>query len=81
MFVGFLVSTVPYSYGFFLHALRTVSTRQNKECLTKRIDNGTHAVLCARAHFLDVIFGDNCDKKFFLQADSLQTLLNSFIIT
>ena len=23
---------------------------------------------------LDVIFGDYCDKQFFLQADSLQTL-------
>ena len=36
-----------YSYGFFLQvdALRTVSTRQNKECLTERIDNGTPAVL------------------------------------
>ena len=26
---------------------------------------------------LDVIFGDYCDKQFFLQADSLQTLLPS----
>ena len=52
--------SVPYSYGFFLQvdALRTVSTRQNKECLTERIDNGTPAVLSARAHLLDVIFGD-----------------------
>ena len=49
-----------YSYGFFLQvdALRTVSTRQNKECLTERIDNGTPAVLSARAYLLDVIFGD-----------------------
>ena len=50
-----------YSYGFFLpevDALRTVSTRQNKECLTERIDNGTPAVLSARAYLLDVIFGD-----------------------
>ena len=48
-----------YSYGFFLQvdALRTVSTRQNKECLTERID-GTPAVLSARAYLLDVIFGD-----------------------
>ena len=49
-----------YSYGFFLQvdALRTVSTRQNKECLAERIDNGTPAVLSARAYLLDVIFGD-----------------------
>ena len=79
--------SVPYSYGFFLQvdALRTMSTRQNKECLTERIDNGTPAVLSARAHLLDVIFGDYCDRPFFLQADSLQTLLpsigNSWIIT
>ena len=68
--------SVPYSYGFFLQvdALRTMSTRQNKECLT---DNGTPAVLSARAHLLDVIFGDYCDRQFFLQADSLQTLLPS----
>ena len=52
--------SVPYSYGFFLQvdALRTVSTRQNKECFTERIDNGTPAVLSARAHLLDVIFGE-----------------------
>ena len=33
--------SVPYSYGFFLQtdALRTVSTRHNKECLAERIDN------------------------------------------
>ena len=47
--------SVPYSNGFFLQvdALRTVSTRQNKECLKERIDNGTPAVLSARAraHF------------------------------
>ena len=80
--------SVPYSYVFFLQvdALRTtMSTRQNKECLTERIDNGTPAVLSARAHLLDVIFGDYCDRQFFLQADSLQTLLpsigNTWIIT
>ena len=41
--------SVRYSYGYFLQvdALRTVSTRQNKEC---RIDNGTPAVLSAHAH-------------------------------
>ena len=50
--------SVTYSYEFFLQvdALRTVSTRQNKECLTERIDNGT---LSARAHLIDVIFGDH----------------------
>ena len=76
---GFCSVHVPYSYGFFLQvdALRTVSTRQNKECLTERIDNGTPAVLRARAHLLDVICGDYCDRQFFLQADSLQTLLPS----
>ena len=79
--------SVPYSYEFFLQvdALRTVSTRQNKECLTERIDNGTPAVLRTRAHLLDVIFGDYYDGQFFLQADSLQTLLpsigNTWIIT
>ena len=79
--------SVPYSYGFLLQvdALTTVSTRQNKECHTERIDNDTPAVLSARAHLLDVIFGDYCDKQFFLQADSLQTLLpsigNTWIIT
>ena len=33
--------TVPYSYQFFQQGdvLRIVSTRQNKECLTERIDN------------------------------------------
>ena len=53
--------SVPYSYGFFhqVDSLRTVSTRQNKECLTERIDNQWHpAVSSARAHLLDVIFGD-----------------------
>ena len=76
-----------YSYGFFLQvdALRIVSTRQNKECLTERIDNGTPAVLSARAYLLDVIFGDYCDRQFFLQTDSLQSLLpsigNTWIIT
>ena len=55
-----MVSALYSNYGFFLQvdALRTVSTRQNKECLTERIDNGTPAVLSARAHLLDVIFGD-----------------------
>ena len=54
----------------------------NKECLT---DNGNPAVLSARAHLLDVIFGDYWDRQFFLLADSLQTLLpsigNTWIIT
>ena len=77
-----------YSYGFFLQvdALRTVSTRQNKECLTERIDNGTPAVLSARAYLLDVIFGDyTVTGNSLLQTDSLQTLLpsigNTWIIT
>ena len=35
---------------------------------------GTPAVLSARAHLLDVIFGDYCYKHFFPEADSLQTL-------
>ena len=50
--------SVPCSYGFFLQvdALRTVSTRQNKECRTERIDNGTPAVLSAHAHLLDDIW-------------------------
>ena len=36
--------SVPYSYEFFhqVDSLRTVSTRQNKECLTERIDNQWH---------------------------------------
>ena len=77
-----------YSYGFFLQvdALRTVSTRQNKECLTERIDSGTPAVLSARAYLLDVIFGDyTVTGNSLLQTDSLQTLLpsigNTWIIT
>ena len=77
-----------YSYGFFLQvdALRTVSTRQNKESLTERIDNGTPAVLSARAYLLDVIFGDyTVTGNSLLQTDSLQTLLpsigNTWIIT
>ena len=50
--------TVPYSYEFFLQ-VDAVSTRQNKECsVPYRIDNGTPAVLSARAHLIDVIFGD-----------------------
>ena len=44
------------------------------EQVTERNNNGTPAVLSARAHLLDVIFGDYCDKQFFLEADSLQTL-------
>ena len=40
-----------------LSASWAVSTRQNRECLTERINNGTPAVLSARAHLLDVIFG------------------------
>ena len=68
--------SVPYSYEFFLQvdAFWTVSTRKNKECLTERIDNGTPAVLSARA---DLIFLETThyDKQFFLQADSLQTFL------
>ena len=59
-----------YSFEFFLQvdALRTVSTRQNKECLTK--NELTPAVLSARAH-TGCYFGD---MQFFLQADNLQTL-------
>ena len=63
--------TVPYSYQFFLQveALRTVSTRQNKECLTERIDNGTPTVLSARAHLFDVMFVDYSltDCRLFLR--------------
>ena len=76
-----------YSYGFFLQvdALRTVSTRQNKECLTERIDNGTPAVLSARAYLLVLFLETIRDRQFFLQTDSLQTLLpsigNTWIIT
>ena len=50
-------------YGLSL-PVRTRNALQN---------NGTLAVLSARAHLLDVIFGDYCDKQL-LQADSLQTL-------
>ena len=56
--------TVPYSYEFFLQvdALRTglslLVRTKNAQCLTERIDNGTPAVLSARAHLIDVIFGD-----------------------
>ena len=70
------VCSVPYSYKFFLQvdALRTVSTRQNKECLTERwhpcsVNNWVHVHL-----YLMLFFGDYCAKQFFLQTDSLQTL-------
>ena len=69
--------TVPYSYEFFLQvdALQTVSSRQNKECLTERIDNGTLAVLSARAHLIDVIFGDYSLVTRQSQANSEQAIL------
>ena len=64
--------SVPYSCEFFLlHGLslpvRTGNALQN-------VNNGTPAVLSARSHLLDVISGDYCDKQFFLEAASLQTL-------
>ena len=66
--------SVPYSYGFFLQvdALPTVSTRQNviqNELTMTPLQCWVHVHIC-------LIFGDYCDK-FFLQADSLQTLLPS----
>ena len=68
--------SVPYSYKFFLQvdALRTVSTRQNKECLTEQwhpcsVNNWVHVHL-----YLMLFFGVYCAKQFFLQTDSLQTL-------
>ena len=58
---------------------------RTRNALQNEFDNGTPAVLSARAHLLDVIFGDYCDKQFFLQADGWQTLLpsigNTWIIT
>ena len=67
-----------YSYGFFLQvdALRTVSTRQNKECLTERIDNGTPAVLSARAICLMLFFGDYCKSRKFGIFGTASKLLN-----
>ena len=69
------VCSVPYSYKFFLQvdALRTVSTRQNKEFLTEQwhpcsVNNWVHV------HLYLMFFGDYCAKLFFLQTDSLQTL-------
>ena len=69
--------TVLYSYEFFLQvdALRTVSSRRNKECLTERIDNGTLAVLSARAYLIDVIFGDYSLVTRQSQANSEQAIL------
>ena len=68
-----MVCSVPYSYGFFLQvdALRTGLSLpvRTRNALQNEFDNGTPAVLSARAHLLDVIFGDYCDKQFFLQAD------------
>ena len=54
--------TVPYSYEFFQQGdvLRIVSTRQNKECLTERIDN----VECTCTYML----------MLFLETTHLQTL-------
>ena len=40
-------------YGLYL-LVRT----KNAQCLTERFDNGTPAVSSARAHLIDVIFGD-----------------------
>ena len=51
-------------YGLSL-LVRTRNALQNELTI-----NGTRAVLSARAHLLDVIFGD-CEQTFFLQADSL----------
>ena len=63
----------PYSYRFFLQvdALRAVSTRQNKECLTEQwhpcsVNNWVHVHL-----YLMLFFGDYCGKQFFLQTDSV----------
>ena len=52
--------SVPYSYGLIFYGLsllvRTRNALQNELTI-----NGTRAVLSARAHLLDVMFGD-CDK-------------------
>ena len=57
---------------------------RTRNALQNEFDNGTPAVLSS-PHLLDVIFGDYCDKQFFLQADGWQTLLpsigNTWIIT
>ena len=45
---------------------------RTRNALQNEFDNGTPAVLSARAHLLDVIFGDYCDKQFLLQADGWQ---------
>ena len=42
---------------------------RTRNALQNEFDIGTPAVLSARAHLLDVIFGDYCDK---LQADGWQ---------
>ena len=69
------VCSVPYSYKFFLQvdALRTVSTRQNKECLTEQwhpcsVNNWMHV------HLFIFWRLQYCAKHFFLQTVSLQTL-------
>ena len=55
-------------------SLRTVSTRQNKECLTEQwhpcsVNNWVDVHL-----YLMLFFGDYCAKQCFLQTNSLQTL-------
>ena len=47
-----MVSTLYHILKSSFGDLRTVSTRQNKECLTERIDNGTPAVLSVRVHLI-----------------------------
>ena len=41
-----------------LYGLSLLVRTKNAQCLTERIDNGTPAVVSARAHLIDVIFGD-----------------------
>ena len=41
-----------------LYGLSLLVRTRTAQCLTEQIDNGTPAVLSARAHLIDVIFGD-----------------------
>ena len=58
--------SVPYSYEYFLQvdALRTVSTRQNKD---RQLHPCSVECTCTLMLFSETT---HCDKQFFLQADS-----------
>ena len=61
--------SVPYSYGFFhqVDSLRTVSTRQNKECLTERIDIQWHPYSAICLIFLETVTSNSsCRMTVYL---------------